>query len=67
MKLSECAKAVEILVKYFPDEWMSAGHDVIHFVPPSQENLEKIPQEVREQLKALGVHYSEEDGFYGFC
>lgn len=67
MKLVDCAKAAEILANYFPDEWIGAGHDVIHFAPPSQENFDKVPPEVRERLKELGVHYSEDDGFYGFC
>lgn len=67
MKLADCAKAAEILAKYFPDEWMCAEHDIIHFVPPGQEFFEKVPQEVRDQLKELGVHYNDTDGFYGYC
>lgn len=67
MKLSNCAKAATILLEYFPEEWIAAEHDIIYFAPPGEENFNKVPPEVRKQLEALGIHYNETDGFYGYC
>lgn len=67
MKLANCAKAAALLAQYIPDAWMCAEHDIIHFAPSNTELIDTIPKEVIEQLKALGVHYDAQDGFYGHC
>lgn len=67
MSIKELLKVLEILSQYIPDEYICPDHDILRFCPPNEGNLNKLPPDVREQLKQLGVHYSEEDGFYTFC
>lgn len=59
-KAKEIKEGLEILLKYAPDGYCDAQHDILY--GPMKSSVAPITTEDREQLKALGWHWDDEGG-----
>lgn len=66
MRYSRAARVFEIFLKYYKDDWIAAGHDIIF--GPFVKSPCPIPDLEQKELINLGWHIDTSEGCWAcFC